>query len=80
MTDKGYRNVYLPEVRLIHYESISLGRPEQAKKRDTTEFDAAKDLFKKTWHAYIAHDPAINPNISRDNAYLDIDTEIKRYN
>ncbi len=79
LLEKGYRNVYLPEVQLIHYESISLGRPEEIKKRDTTEFDSAKSLFKKTWLKYITHDPAVNPNISRDNASFDIDTEIKRY-
>ena len=79
LLEKGYRNVYLPEVQLVHYESISLGRPEQKKKRDTTEFDKAKALFKKTWQKYITHDPAVNPNISRDNASFDIDTKIKRY-
>lgn len=75
----GYRNVYLPEVRFIHYESISLGLPEEKKKRDTKEFDKAKVLFKRTWRKYIDHDPALNPNISKDNARLEIDTKIKRY-
>lgn len=70
--DKGHQNLYTPYVRLIHHESISLGTPEEAKKRDTAEFRKAKDLFVKRWQKYIEHDPNINPNLSKDNAFYDI--------
>jgi GT2 family glycosyltransferase len=70
----GYRSIYNPGVQLIHHESISVGRPEEKKKRDTAEFRAATDLFKQRWGAVIEHDPHLNPNISRDNALFEIAT------
>lgn len=72
LLDKGYRNVYLPNVSLIHHESISLGLPEETRKRDTTEFKEAKRLFKRRWKKYIDHDPNLNPNIDRLKADFDI--------
>jgi GT2 family glycosyltransferase len=71
--DAGYQNVYTPYVRLLHHESISVGLPEEIKKRDTTEFKAAQNLFKKRWAKYIKHDPNVNPNLSKDNAFYDLD-------
>jgi hypothetical protein len=52
-----------------------VGRPEEKAKRDTAEFDRAQRLFKKRWAAAIAHDPHLNPNISRDNALFQIATK-----
>jgi len=68
----GYRNIYSPVVELLHHESISVGRPEEKKVRDTAEFDAAKRLFKKRWKDVIAHDPHLNPNIERTNASFEV--------
>lgn len=70
--EKGYRNVYTPHVSLIHHESISVGLPEEKKKRDTTEFKKAKQLFKRRWQKYIDHDPDLNPNIDRTSANYEI--------
>jgi GT2 family glycosyltransferase len=70
--EAGYRSIYNPAVKLIHHESISVGLPTEKKKRDTTEFDAAKRLFLERWGTYVAHDPQLNPNISRDNARFEI--------
>ncbi|HSX42992.1 MAG TPA: glycosyltransferase family 2 protein [Candidatus Saccharimonadales bacterium] len=68
----GYRSIYNPAVKLYHHESISVGLPTEKAKRDTTEFDAAKELFKQRWGAVIKHDPHLNINISRDNARFEI--------
>jgi GT2 family glycosyltransferase len=70
--DKGYQNLYTPHVRLLHHESITVGLPEELKKRDTAEFRTAVSHFKKRWSKYIAHDPNINDNLSKDNAFYDL--------
>ena len=70
--DKGYQNLYTPYVRLLHHESISVGLPEEMKKRDTSEFRAAVRLFKGRWSKYVKHDPNLNPNLSKDNAFYDL--------
>ena len=71
LVEAGYRNVYLPQVSLIHYESISRGLPN-TKGHYGSEFDLAQRTFKKEWNKYIEHDPALNPNISRNTPYFDI--------
>ncbi len=70
--DAGYQNLYTPHVRLLHHESISVGLPGEIKKRDTTEFRAAKNLFIKRWAKYVEHDPNLNPNLNKDNAFYDV--------
>jgi O-antigen biosynthesis protein len=72
LTEAGYRNIYNPAIKLIHHESISVGRPEEKKKRDTKEFDAAKELFLSRWARKVAYDPHLNPNIDRSNALFEI--------
>lgn len=69
----GYRNIYNPAVELLHHESISVGRPEEKQKRDTTEIDKATVLFKRRWSSVIAYDPQLNPNIERSNALFEIE-------
>jgi GT2 family glycosyltransferase len=68
----GYQNLYTPQVQLVHHESISIGRPKDVKKRDTDEFKQAKELFLKKWGKYVEHDPNINSNLNKDNAFYDI--------
>jgi glycosyltransferase involved in cell wall biosynthesis len=70
--EKGYQNIYTPHVRLVHHESISVGLPDEIAKRDTGEFDAAKELFVKRWKKYVKHDPNINPNLSKQDALYEI--------
>lgn len=70
--DAGYQNLYTPHVRLLHHESISVGLPEEIAKRDTTEFKRAKSLFLQRWGKYVEHDPNLNPNLDKDNAFYDI--------
>lgn len=70
--EKGYQNLYTPHVRLVHHESISLGTPEEVTKRDTAEFQKAVKQFKSRWQKYIDHDPNLNPNLNKDNAFYDL--------
>jgi glycosyltransferase involved in cell wall biosynthesis len=72
LREKGYENLFTPYARLIHHESISVGAPEEIAKRDTSEFQKAKELFITRWSNYIEHDPNLNPNLSKDNAFYDI--------
>ena len=70
--DKGLQNLYTPQVRLIHHESISVGMPGEIEKRSNKELKSAQALFKKRWSKYIENDPNINQNLDRENAFYDI--------
>jgi glycosyltransferase involved in cell wall biosynthesis len=61
----GYRNVYLPQVELIHHESISV-RPLYKNELERDSFIVSDELFKKRWSKYIKHDPSYNPNLNRE--------------
>ncbi|HUC89525.1 MAG TPA: glycosyltransferase family 2 protein [Patescibacteria group bacterium] len=75
LKEAGLRNIYSPVIELIHHESISVGRPEEKKVRDTKEFMKAAKLFKLRWKRFIENDPNLNPNIERSNASF----EVKKY-
>lgn len=72
ITENGYRNIYTPYVQLIHHESVSLGLPSDASKRDIVEYEDAKVRFKARWDGYIHHDPNLNPNMVKENAFLNL--------
>lgn len=78
LLDAGYNNIYTPHVKLVHHESISLGTPEQTKKRDTAEFQAAKKQFTTQWAKYVAHDPAINDNLDKYHSSFVLPPQHKR--
>lgn len=72
LIDKGYYNVYLPDVVLYHYESATRGHPHQDKKsyeRHVREIA----YFRSKWKKYIKKDPFYNPNLSLDGAGFTID-------
>jgi len=69
---KGYQNLYTPYARLLHHESISVGLPEELAKRDTQEMKLAVKQFTTQWAKYIEHDPNLNPNLDKSNAFYDI--------
>ena len=70
--ERGYRNLYTPYVRLLHHESISVGLPEEIEKRDTKEMRTATEQFVKQWKSYIEHDPNINQQLSKHDAFYNI--------
>lgn len=63
----GYRNVFLPSVKLYHYESKSRGMDKSAAqlKRYYEECDYMKD----NWNEYIENDPFYNDNYSLESDY-----------
>jgi glycosyltransferase involved in cell wall biosynthesis len=79
LREAGYRNIYNPQAQLIHHESISIGLPKdlpEAKKskqnkRDNAELERTTALLRTTWHKYIEHDPHVNANIDKRDAFLE---------
>lgn len=68
LLDKGYNNVFLPNVKLYHYESKSRGldtTPEK-QKRFVQEWSYMKDK----WNKYMEHDPFYNDNFSKNDDYM----------
>ena len=65
--DKGLRNVYLPQVTLYHYESISVGKPG-SKQRDLGVFEKEIKLMLKKWGPLIENDPYYHPAFRKDIA------------
>ncbi len=61
---KGYWNVYLPHVRLYHYEAATRGRDYA--ERDPEGRAHAVKLMQTRWSDIIAHDPCYSPNLTRD--------------
>lgn len=73
LVEKGYYNLYTPYVRLKHHESLTLGLPEEDAQRDTDEFKNAKKQFILQWAKYVKHDPNINKNINKKNAFYELE-------
>ncbi|WP_289027936.1 glycosyltransferase [uncultured Paraglaciecola sp.] len=60
--ESGRRNIYCAEAELYHHESISRGLDDTTQKR--ARFESELVYLQETWHAYIEHDPAYNPNLT----------------
>lgn len=58
----GYRNLWLPQAELYHYESASRGKEDTPEKR--ARFLAEVSLLQKRWGSLLANDPAWNPNLA----------------
>lgn len=62
LLEKGYYNVFLPQVELYHYESKSRGLDTTSKKYQ--QFLEEKKYFQDKWKKYINKDPFYNENLS----------------
>lgn len=62
VTAAGYRNVYLPHVKLYHYESKSRGAESTLEKR--ARFAREVALMERRWATRSAPDPYYNPHLS----------------
>lgn len=60
--ERGYRNLWLPQAELYHYESISRGTENTPEKR--ARFAREICLLRERWGDLIDADPAWNPNLS----------------
>ncbi|AIQ26308.1 glycosyl transferase family 2 [Paenibacillus sp. FSL H7-0737] len=59
----GYRNIWLPHVKLYHYESKSRGHEDTPEKIE--RFSKEIDYMKTKWSIILENDPAYNPNLTK---------------
>lgn len=59
----GYRNIWLPQVQLYHYESKSRGYEDTPEKQ--LRFKREIDLMRGKWAYILDKDPCYNPNLSK---------------
>lgn len=64
LREAGYNNVYIPDVAVYHYESLTRGHPHMTKESYERHLREV-GLFKDRWAKYIADDPCYNPNLTR---------------
>jgi GT2 family glycosyltransferase len=64
LREAGYNNVYVPDVSLYHYESLTRGHPHMTKESYERHLREV-GLFKERWAGYVKDDPCYNPNLSR---------------
>jgi GT2 family glycosyltransferase len=60
--EKGYRIVWTPYAELYHHESASRGKDDTPDKR--ARFQRESDWMRARWGAWMANDPAYNPNLT----------------
>ncbi|HAC64801.1 MAG TPA: glycosyl transferase family 2 [Cyanothece sp. UBA12306] len=61
--ESGYRNVYLPQVQLYHYESKTRGFENTFEKQNILNKEI--EYIKNKWNKYIDHDPCYSPHLTR---------------
>ena len=64
LLEKGYRNVYLPHVKLYHHESKSRGMEDTLEKKSRFQQEFAH--IRRKWTALIDNDPCYSPHLTRD--------------
>ncbi len=68
LIDKGYYNVFLPNIKLYHYESKSRGLDTSVEKQK--RFEQEYKFIENKWNKYIKHDKFYNDNFSKNNDYM----------
>lgn len=66
--ERGYRNLWLPQAKLYHYESASRGNEDTPEKQ--ARFAKETQLLRHRWECLIADDPAWNPNLVTSRARI----------
>ena len=61
--EAGYNNIYVPNVEIFHYESITRGHPHSTQESYRLHVKEVNQ-FRKRWNRYIENDPCYNPNLS----------------
>jgi GT2 family glycosyltransferase len=62
--EAGYNNLWTPYAELFHHESATRGPEDTPEKQK--RFSREIDYMQRRWKAQLAHDPAYNPNLTRD--------------
>jgi GT2 family glycosyltransferase len=65
LRERGYRNLYTPHARLLHFESASRGRPVSGGAIERHAVERAR--FLGSWGLGILDDPFYSPNLSRQS-------------
>ena len=68
LLNEGYYNVFLPQVKLYHHESLSRGYDNTYKKLLQTFNEVS--YFEKKWHKEIENDRFYNPNYSLHHPFM----------
>ncbi len=63
----GFRVLWDADVRLVHHESVSVGRPEDPGRRK--QFDRESRAFRQRWRRFLKNDPFYNINLSLTEDY-----------
>ncbi len=63
--EKGYWNVWLPHVQLLHYESKSRGYEDTPEKQH--RFNSEVEYMKMRWPDELSQDPFYNPNLTQEH-------------
>jgi len=61
----GYRNLWTPNAKLFHHESLSRGKDDTEQKK--IRFVKEKEYMINTWGDLLLNDPAYNPNLSLEH-------------
>ncbi|MDJ0680031.1 MAG: glycosyltransferase [Xenococcaceae cyanobacterium MO_167.B52] len=64
LREKGYQNVFLPHVRLYHYESQTRQKEDTPEKKERIQKEIA--YMQQIWGKIIDNDPCYNPNLSKE--------------
>lgn len=76
LLDKGYYNVFLPQIALFHLESISRGKINNEQK--LLQLKSEQDFMRKKWQDKLLNDRFYNPNFSSNNCFK-LDKRGKNY-
>ena len=63
LREQGYRNLYTPHARLLHFESTTRGIEVSKSKLERVATEHA--VFFESWGVRILDDPFYSPNLSR---------------
>ena len=67
LLEKGYYNVFVPMIRVYHYESKSRGQDNTPEKK--ARFDYEQDFMRRKWNKRINNDEFYNPNFTKQTWY-----------
>ncbi|HAW52026.1 MAG TPA: glycosyl transferase family 2 [Flavobacteriales bacterium] len=70
LVEKGYYNVFVPDVEMYHYESLTRGHPHANRKVYKRHKKEVK-LYTTRWRKFIDNDPFYNPNLTRITTYFE---------
>ncbi|GAB4226970.1 MAG: hypothetical protein Kow0049_06660 [Stanieria sp.] len=64
LVQQGYRNIYLPHVKLFHYESKSRGKEDSVAKQQRLQQERIYMLDK--WQSLLNNDPCYSPHLTKN--------------